>query len=496
MASQYKASIYNYIFNSINSVVMIVNGIIMVPLYFHYMSVSTYGAWLASGNLVAMIGLLESGFSGVITQKMATAIGSGNRKEFLTLAGSNILTAGVVAILIFLLGSCLIPFIAKIVNADAEWAADITTAYIISLMSSAIAVLVSLFGAFPQVWQETKQVGLINTVVNVFAITIMVCCLVLGFGVVSLAIGYISRSFSNLLLQGLWILRFWKKHESAKPIFDIKKSISLLKECLYPLLARVSGVLMGQSQSLILAACMNPMLAAVYDITSKILTCAYGFVSMANGSFFALLSIVFGKNDKQELNRVVGNITQYFTICVTTVFVFGVCFSKTIIYYWVGLDKFGGDWLLLAIGISVMINQFKAFFNNLLFTSGNIRRSSIIDIFSLLVYVVALVLLIKLLNVYALPASMLITNALFGGWYLYTLLTNTQIEAGTIYGYVVKNMLATIPFVFVYFLIDLTPGNIAAQTAIALLYIISYVCIYSYLNSNIIQQLKRKLCKK
>lgn len=67
--STYKASIYNYLFNSINAIIVIINGIVMVPIYFHYMSVSTYGAWLATGNMVAMLGLLESGFSSVITQK-------------------------------------------------------------------------------------------------------------------------------------------------------------------------------------------------------------------------------------------------------------------------------------------------------------------------------------------------------------------------------------------------------------------------------------------
>ena len=91
--SIYKASIYNYFFNSINAIIVIINGVVMVPVYFHYMSVSTYGAWLATGNMVAMLGLLESGFSSVITQKMAAAIGSGDKERYGKLAGANIVTA-------------------------------------------------------------------------------------------------------------------------------------------------------------------------------------------------------------------------------------------------------------------------------------------------------------------------------------------------------------------------------------------------------------------
>ena len=68
--NKYSASLFNFLFNSTNSIVAIINGIVLVPIYFKFMSISTYGAWLATGNIVAMIGLMESGFASVITQKM------------------------------------------------------------------------------------------------------------------------------------------------------------------------------------------------------------------------------------------------------------------------------------------------------------------------------------------------------------------------------------------------------------------------------------------
>lgn len=496
MSNQYSASIYNYLFNSINAVVMIVNGIIMVPIYFYYMPVATYGAWLASGNLVAMIGLLEAGFAGVITQKMAAAISKNNRQEFLTLAGSNIITAFIISSLILVLGSTMIPFIAEVVNADDEWSHDITVAYIISLLSSAIAVLVSLFGAFPQVWQETKQIGIINMFVNFLAILIMILCLVWGFGVVSLAIGYISRSFVNLILQSLWILRYWKIKEVNNPIFSVKHSFGIVKECIYPFFARVSNVVMGQSQSLILAASMAPSVAAVYDITSKVLVCAYGFVSMANGSFFALLSLVFSKNKTFELNQVVSNILQYFSVLVVAVLIFGCCFSKMIIDLWVGLDKFGGDYLLFAIGVSLLVNQYKSFFNNLLFTSGNIKHSSIIDICSLLVYIGLLLASLKIFEVYSIPVSLLITNLVFGFWYVKILLNNTEIKKNTIMVPICKNLLISVPLICLYWILNINPNQYLYQIALALGFIILFLLYVFLVNPSISSYINQKMLNK
>lgn len=494
--SVYKASIYNYLFNSINSIVVIVNGIIMVPLYLHYMSVATYGAWLASGNLVAMIGILESGFAGVITQKMATAIGGGDRQRFLFLAGSNIMTAGIIAILIFFLGACFIPFIAKIVNAEPEWASDITISYSISLLSSVIAVLVSLFGAFPQVWQQTRQVGIINTCVNIVAIVVMVICLFTGLGVISLAIGYLTRSVLNLIIQGIWIRKYWQDFEKESPIYNVRESFRLLKECVYPLFARVSGVLMGQSQNLILAAFFQPSLAAIYDFTSKVISCAYGFVSMTNGSFFALLSIAFGKNNRVELNRMVSEILQFFTICVVAVFILGLSFSKIVVNYWVGLDKFGGDYLLLAIGVALLVNQYKAFFNNLLFTSGNIKKSSIIDIFSLLAYLGVLFFLIKILGVYSIPASLFLTNFMFAGWYVYTLLANTSIDKTTISFPTIRNLIVAIVFGFIFFIYPVNHDSIAFQFIQAIIYSIVFIGVIVFVNKGELTKIKKFICKK
>lgn len=68
---------------------------------------------------------------------------------------------------------------------------------------------------------------------------------------------------------------------------------------------------MGNSQSFIIAHFMNPALAAVYDLTSKVCYVACGFVSQTNGSFFALFSLTLSSGDKGKINNIFRNITQF-----------------------------------------------------------------------------------------------------------------------------------------------------------------------------------------
>ena len=490
--SVFRASLYNYLFNSINSIVVIINGIILVPLYFHYMPVSVYGAWLASGNLMAMIGLFSGGFSGVITQKMATAVSQKKRQDYLELAGANILLALFGAAIIFTVALSISFFVPDIVNVEFEYADDIILAFRISAISTALAVLVSLFGAFPQVWQQTKQVGSINLVVNILGILTTVIALLSGCGVVSLPLGYLTRSVLNLLFQGRWILGYWKKNEATKPLFKLSRIPYLVKENVMPFTANICSVLMGQSQSLIIASFMNPALAAIYDLTGKVALCLFNFVSMAKGSFFALLSLTFGKGDMKESDRVSGTIIQYFSIIIAGIIVFSILFSKTIIFYWVGLDKYGGDWLLLLIVFSLAANQYKGLLNDFLFSGGQINRSARYDIFSIVIYLCLLFVFIQFIGEYSIPLSMLIVNSLFIFLYMRFIKKYIGLDTSNLYGLIIKNGMLTFPFIVFYFITSFDCSNIWLQSLLFVIIAIIVIAVLMLANKNVYKTLSDK----
>lgn len=487
--SIYRASIYNYLFNSINAIVMIVNGIIMVPIYFKFMPVSTYGAWLATGNVVAMLGLVESGFSGVITQKMSVAIAEKDAKKFFQLAGANIYTAIFMSVTLFIAGLLISPFIADWINADESIKQSITIAYIISLASAAISLLVSLFGAFPQVWQETKTVGYVATVVNILSIISLVIYLYLGYGVVSLALGYLTRATLNLLGQGSWIYLKWKKLNLTRPAFNFLVIKELLKDCFYPFLSRISGVVMGNSQSFIIALFINPTLAAVYDITSKIAMVSCNFVNMANGSFFALFSLTFASKNKSEINKLIQRVSVFFFMILISALLYSMVFTKPIVHYWVGLDKYGGNLLLGFIVLAMLITQLKQYYNNLLYTGGLINKSAKLDVLSMILYISVLLLLVKSVKIYAIPVASFVTGIFFIGWYMRMLNKNLSVDIKSLLKITAKLLLITLPFLILHFTLNFDLLNIKTLFVYSFSFSILYLIVLLYTNKAIVPQL-------
>jgi len=494
--SIYKASIYNYLFNSINAIIVIVNGIVMVPIYFHYMSVSTYGAWLATGNVVGMLGLLESGFSSVITQKMAAAIGSGDKEKYGKLAGANIITAIIIAAGILLLGLSIAPFVTDWINVEDAVAGDIRLAYIIALIASSVAICVSLFGAFPQVWQDTKAVGIIHTCTGLMAIASLVVFLLLGFGVVSIALSYLVRAILNLVGQGLWIIRKWKRDCIQQPVFNIAESRSLAKDCIYPFFSRLSGVLMGNSQSFIIAHFMNPALAAVYDLTAKVCYVACGFVSQTNGSFFALFSLTLSSGDKEKIRSVFRNTTQFFAITLAIVALYSICFTEPVINYWVGLDKYGGTWLLVLIVIAKILFQFRAYCNNILYTGGMINKSAKLDILCAVVYIGILLAIIKSTQIYAIPLSTLAVSLLFIVWYLRLMKRHLALDVQMLVIELLKAMLVIVPFILLHYVFNLDYHNLYLYVGYFVIFSIFYVAVLYFTNKAFITSLLAKIRKK
>lgn len=496
MMSTYKASIFNYIFNSINSIVIIVNGIVMVPIYFHYMSVSTYGAWLATGNVVAMLGLLESGLSFVITQKMSAAIAQKDSNRFSILAGSNILSAIKISVVILLLGLAVSPFITEWINIEADIKGDIRLAFIVSLIATCISIFVNLFGAFPQVWQDTKQVGVYNTIANLSAIVSLVIFLLLGFGVVSIALSYVVRSFLNLILSGTWIIRKWRRDNYPAPIFNLRASFLLMKDCVYPFLSKVSSTIVGNSQSFIIAYFMNPGLAAIYDLTAKICTVACGFVSMMNGSFFALFSLTIAEGNREKTNNVMKNTSQVFLIMLVSMALYSICFTEPVMNYWLGLDKFGGTRLLIIIVAAKVLAQIRSYFNNILYTGGLINKSAIYDIFWMFLYLLLLLIVIKPLEIYAIPVATLISCIVFIGLYMRLMYSELHLDILLLVKQIIKVLLCAIPFVIVHFYIAPDFNDLVLYASHFLIFSLLYLGILYVTNKAFFVQIIHKFSKK
>ena len=86
---KYLATVHNFFFQSSNTLLLIVTGIILVPYYFNFFTIEYYGVWLAIANLYGIFSIIESGVSVLTTQKISEAKSRKNKNSYIQLLSSN-----------------------------------------------------------------------------------------------------------------------------------------------------------------------------------------------------------------------------------------------------------------------------------------------------------------------------------------------------------------------------------------------------------------------
>ncbi len=71
--SRTRGAVVNLASSYLGTAVGMVRGLLLVPLYLRSFDLGVYGAWLASGNVLSLVGALEGGLTLVYAQQIAFA---------------------------------------------------------------------------------------------------------------------------------------------------------------------------------------------------------------------------------------------------------------------------------------------------------------------------------------------------------------------------------------------------------------------------------------
>jgi len=474
----------------------------MVPIYLKYMDISDYGAWLASGSVLAMIGMVEAGFGGIITQKMAWALSSSDSELFRKYTGSNLAMAILLFFILSITSIILAPYIPLWVNCRLETYSHLKMAVILSGLATSISLATSLIGVFPQVWQDTFYPGLFNTVSIFVGIGAIVFGLINGLHVASIGLGFLTRSILGFVLLGGFAYLGWKKRKYGKVLFSAENFVALLQTSAVPLMAKISNTVMSSTQNLVISYYISPSAAAVYDITGKIIITLRILITNIYGSVFGGLSLLFAQADN---NAIIKNYLRLDFLHFSLLYLFStfsVAFSFKVIEFWVGSHLFGGIFLLLSIVLMVVLTEKKVLGNTIVNTMGLIKEAAVLDISNAFIYIITMIVLLWFgIGIYSIPLSGVVSSIPF--ILLYRKLISVKFaihEEKILYKWTITivGFGQGILFHFILLKLDslillIMAGSFCIISVLIFYYIMSKKLLNEYFNLDIIKKLKQKL---
>jgi O-antigen/teichoic acid export membrane protein len=185
---------WNFVFQYGYVITNIINSLILLPFYLKKIDAATLGVWLATGNILAWMTLIDPGVGEVLQQKIAELKGKNLRDEIEKTIGSGLIASGIILLLAVVAGFVFYSLIGIIINKDVTIYHNLQIALLISIISTGMSLTSFSMSGINQGLHNASQVAISSIISNVLFLIVNVVLLILGFGIISIAFANLCRA--------------------------------------------------------------------------------------------------------------------------------------------------------------------------------------------------------------------------------------------------------------------------------------------------------------
>ena len=361
---------WNLLFHYAQTVFLIVYGILLTPLYLRYIPEKTFGVWLATGNLVAWLSLVDPGLNAVIQQRIAAAYARGDNLAVSRLRTHSYVLSALLAMVIAAAGVVAAPWVARFVDRMAcELPGAVMAAYYWAL--AATAIMTAAYGAAVvnigmQAPIASGSIYLASQIVNVTTILVLLRS---GRGVVSIPIGLLAQAAVLVAGHAAYsAYRFFR--EKIPAIMSLAGTTAILKDSRGTVMSRLAGALTANTDMLLAATFLGPVQAVAVSMTQKGPGLLRMFIDRLSHSAMPSLSAIHAGSDRIRCSRSTVMLLRTVIWMAIPAAVGVMLFNRTFVALWVGSQHYAGDVATVIIAVSVIAMGLEVTLSNLATSFG------------------------------------------------------------------------------------------------------------------------------
>jgi O-antigen/teichoic acid export membrane protein len=411
-----KATIWNFFFLNIGSAITLINGVLIIPLYLHFLSGPLYGAWLATGSILTWITIVDPGVSIVLLQKVSYALGENNEKEVgLAITSGLIIAIGLFALSI-IVGYELSNYIGSLANIDMRYRMDIVKAFRIALWGTSFSLLADTFRNIILAWHQTKLHGIFLYSCVIAGNIVTPVLLLLKFGVFALAYSSLFLGLSILLFAVTFSIILLKRNKVRLRFrFAYFKSFSRI--FVFTFSSKLFETAAANIDLIVVSRYLGSGAVAVLDLSRRPLKIISGLANNITVSMLPALPHLFGADEKEKIKHVVMRIWTIL-LWVTGFIICGfILFSSNLIANWVGSQFWIGTTNNIILCVSFLMLSIGYNLSNITLSMGQIKSNSLISTARSIVYVVLVLILSRIIGMTGVLLAFLLPILILVGYY-------------------------------------------------------------------------------
>lgn len=417
MRSRKTTTQWNFFFNVVSISVTVVSGLLLVPLYLRYIPADTYGGWLATGNILSWLTLIDPGFSTVLLQQVGAAYGAKDQRAVNALITSGLLLAVIIAIVIGLAGlgvsTHFTDWLKLPPSVDVEL---LRSTFVVALLSTVATVCCFGFTAVNLGLQASLGIGLVAVVGDLGSICLSLVLLFKGYGLYAIVGGLVCRGVVALLGNVLYL--GWRlRAEEIRFRPDISRFGSLVRLSSYAYLGRVGGLLVSQIDLFVVARYLGPGMVMALNLTRRAPQMTQLLVQRPAMAFVPSVAHLMGEGDVAKAGAILTRLMIILSSLLALTLAGFLLLNPSFVALWVGPQFYAGSAVNVLICVGLFLGVMTQSLSELCFALGNIRGNSLAALAQSLVYVPLLLVGAKHFGLLGVVAAPLVATLAVAAWY-------------------------------------------------------------------------------
>ena len=391
-----------------------------VPLLISVLSVENYGIWLTLTSIISWISFFDIGLGNGMRNKVTYSLANNDTLLAKQYVSTTYFIMSLVSITLIVLSIIIIPNVnwQRILNAPNADSAELTklvlcvvTMFFVQLV---LKLITSLFNSLQEPAKSasitfySQALGLI--IVYLFNQLIQTNSLLIYGIIISLLPLLVMGVYSLILFNGR--LRYL-----SPSMYDVKlnKCCDVLNVGMQYFLVQITAIFMFQSNSFIIAHCVNVSSVVDYNVTYKYMSIPLMGYTILTAPLWSATTDAFAKGDMTWIFKAIKKMKKIGCI-FALLLVFQLCISPFVYSIWVG-DKLTIDWLLMIlltiyVGLSLQTALYCSIINGL----GKIRMQLIFTLIESFIHIPLAILLAKYIGISGVVISLIILTAINVIW--------------------------------------------------------------------------------
>lgn len=410
--SRKKAFLTQAIGGYILTAIAIVKGLLLLPIYFKFISYEMYGYWITIGSAVALLSIINFGIGTMVTQRVSKAYA---KKDFEAVGDyfiNSLLIYFFIAIVFLGVGFLLSHWLQNMLEVSSEQLQLLETVFYLVLLTMMFSFFADAFRGFAGALLKPLFGMYVMVGANLFGIGLVLLLLYNDFGLLSLPMSLLLTEFIIVVLCGFYVLSLYKQ-------FHIKSQMKtkILKEYFtfspYLLSLKVGSKLLENSHPILITSFLGAEITTAYEVTRKVIDIILTLFNQLNSALLAPFSHLVGEGDTTLIRQTAIKIGLLSFLMGLVGYGTYITTNGMFVSLWIGQDIVLSQSVILLLGLSAFMFSMNRLFRSLLFGLDELKFATNSVLLEGIAYVGLSSIFIGIFGIIAVPFAFFIVSGFF-----------------------------------------------------------------------------------